>query len=75
MGRLVMLLIVAAGLPGILLGGGLAFLVFGHPPILADVPIRSMPGGTMLAAASAGAALVAAASGMMMRVRPTADPQ
>jgi hypothetical protein len=81
MGRLVVLLVVTAGLPGILLGAGMAFLAFGRLPILPDGASWldgaswSVPGGSLLAMASIVLAAVALATGVAARARPTVGSQ
>lgn len=69
MGRLVMLLILAAGLPGVLLGTGLALLAYGSLEILPSSTAWALPGGPMLAMALITVAVLLAATGTAARGR------
>ncbi|WP_157505653.1 hypothetical protein [Geminicoccus roseus] len=75
MGRLVMLLVLAAGLPGILLGTGLAALAFGPPPILPDMAGWTVPGSPVAMAALVLAAIALIATGAIARGRMAAASQ
>jgi hypothetical protein len=68
MGRLVILLIVTAGLPGMLLGSVAAFLAFGTMPLPLEATGAGLPEQPVLAVLGMVlAALLLAGSGVMAR--------